>query len=49
MFVDDALRQKDIEHRLQSVSYEDFRSEQKQWEERLAGTTKRPKVQIETQ
>jgi hypothetical protein len=41
VFVDDAIRQKDIEQRLQSVSYEDFRRERKRWEERLTGTTKR--------
>lgn len=41
VFVDDALHQEDIEQRLQSVTYETFRAERKQWEDRLTGTTKR--------
>jgi hypothetical protein len=41
VFVDDALRQKDILSRLQSVSYEVFHAERQRWSERLEETTKR--------
>lgn len=41
VFVDDALRQKDILKRLQSVSYAEFQKERKQWAVRLEETTKR--------
>jgi hypothetical protein len=41
VFVDDALRQKDLLKRLQSVSYAAFRQERNRWGIRLEETTKR--------
>jgi hypothetical protein len=41
VFVDDALRQKNLLGRLQSVSYETFHSERQRWSLRLMETTKR--------
>ena len=41
VFVDDALRQKDLLKRLQSVSYSVFREERIRWSNRLEETTKR--------
>ncbi|WP_204787437.1 hypothetical protein [Paenibacillus oryzisoli] len=41
VFVDDALRQKDLLGRLQSVSYEIYYDERQRWSLRLKETTKR--------
>jgi hypothetical protein len=41
VFVDDALRQKDIQTRLQSVDYITFHAERQKWSSRLEETTRR--------
>lgn len=41
VFVDDALRQKNVLSRLQRVRYETFRAERQRWSSRLEETTKR--------
>jgi hypothetical protein len=49
VFVDDALRQKDLLKRLQSVSYNVFREERIRWSCRLEETTKRRRFRRDPQ
>jgi hypothetical protein len=49
VFVDDALRQKDVLKRLQSVSYNVFREERIRWSNRLEETTKRRRFRRDPQ
>jgi hypothetical protein len=41
VFVDDALRQKDLEKRLQNVDYHTFQAERQRWASRLSEGAKR--------
>jgi hypothetical protein len=49
VFVDDALRQKDIVERLQSVDYQTFQGERQRWASRLVEGTKRKRFRSHPQ